>query len=326
MEPLVKNYRLLLVDDEQNVLNALRRELTTPPLGHNHYEIETFTSPAEALERAKTQAFDLVVADYLMPGMDGLTFLKAFAQLQPDAARIVISGHADNQPIHDAINDSHVYRFITKPWHDYYLKGSISQALAWREHVLENRRLADEARRLQLPQPSMDKDEFSPILVVDDDEAVNNALHRELSQHTDFDDIIDAMHFEKTGTAGSAALHHKFIVYTFTSPHKALQAAREIPFHCVIADYRMPEMEGIEFLQELEAIQPDCARIMMSGYTDLDIMLGAINDAHVFSFFNKPWNEFELKSSVTQAVIQRRVLLENRLLAAAIKQHHQGGA
>lgn len=315
----IQNYRILLVDDEQNVLNALRRELTTPPLGHNHYEVETFTSAIEALERAKVQAFDMVISDYLMPGMDGLTFLKAFAEIQPDAARIIISGQADNLAIREAINDSHIYRFITKPWHDYYLKGSVSQALAWRKQVLENRQLADQVRSQNLAQPLYDEGDFCQVAVVDDDESVANAIYRELTHPTNFEGIFGSMRFEATGHPDSVSHMYKFIVYTFSSPQKALLAAKEMPFHCVVSDYRMPEMDGIEFLQKWEAIQPDCAKIMMSAYTDMEILLGAINDAHVFSFFNKPWNEFELKSSIVHAISQRRLQMENRMLAAMLK-------
>lgn len=321
MDTSIHNYRVLLVDDEQNVLNALRRELTTPPLGHNHYEVEAFASPAEALERAKTQSFDLVIADYLMPDMDGLTFLKEFAKIQPNAARLVLSGQADNAAIRAAINDSHVYRFLTKPWHDYYLKGSVSQALSWREHMLENKRLADEVRRRGVEHAHLDEGELCQVMVVDDDEAVVNAIYRELTHHSNFDDIFSAMRHEQSGAPeSSGVLRYKFIVNTFTSPLKALQAAKGMPYHCVITDYRMPEMDGIEFLQKFEALQPDCARIMMSAHADMEIMLGAINDAHVFSFFNKPWNEFELKSSLSQAVAERQIMMANRLLALALKQ------
>lgn len=321
MDTNQKNYRLLLVDDEQNVLNALRRELTTPPLGHNHYEVETFTTPAAALERAQEQPFDLVISDFSMPIMNGLQFLKSFAQIQPDAARIILSGAADTQSVREAINDSHVYRFITKPWHDYYLKGSVSQALSWRGYMLENKKLAEEMRVRGLELPAMDSEEFCQVMVVDDDEAVNNAIYRELTHHSNFEDILGAMRYEKTGARDSDTFRYKFIVYTFTSPKKALEAAKEMPYHCVISDFRMPEMDGVEFLQAFEALQPDCAKIMMSAFGDMDVMLGAINNAHVFSFFNKPWNEYELKSSITQSITQQRMLMENRLLADAIKKH-----
>ena len=83
-------YRILLVDDEQNVLNALKRELKEV------YEIETFTNPAEALRRCGEVNFDLVISDYQMPEMNGIEFLKQFGKLQPDASRLILSGQADS--------------------------------------------------------------------------------------------------------------------------------------------------------------------------------------------------------------------------------------
>jgi response regulator RpfG family c-di-GMP phosphodiesterase len=321
MEPALKHYRILLVDDEPEVLNALRRELSSPPLGHNHYAIETFTSAEEALECARSQPFDLAISDFLMPGMDGLEFLREFAQIRPDAVRILISGRADNETIRAAINDTHIYRCISKPWHDYYLKGSVSQALAWRDEVLENRRLADEMRKLGLPQPPAPPADYHAIMVVDDEEGITSALYRELTHHSNFDDLFDAMRLEKTGEHSSKILRHKFFVDTFNVPQKALDAAGRTKYDCIIADYRMPGMDGVELLQSIRKIQPDCALIMISAYTDSQILLGAINDAHVYSFFYKPWNAFELKSSIIQAIAQRDLLLENSRLAEALKKH-----
>ena len=101
MDIQAKNYRVLLVDDEQNVLNALRRELTTPPLGRHHYDVETFTSATEALERAKEQPFDLVISDYLMPAMDGLKLLRFAVSSGMDKNRIVILSGRDADFLHN---------------------------------------------------------------------------------------------------------------------------------------------------------------------------------------------------------------------------------
>ena len=97
--------RILLVDDEQNVLNALRRELK------NDYEIELFSSPVEALARSKEIAFDLVISDYQMPVLNGIQFLKQFGDIQPDAARLILSGQADIDALISAINETHIYRY-----------------------------------------------------------------------------------------------------------------------------------------------------------------------------------------------------------------------
>jgi response regulator RpfG family c-di-GMP phosphodiesterase len=73
-------------------------------------------------------------------------FLKAFRALQPDAARLILSGYADLNGLIGAINEAGISRFLSKPWNDYELVAAIGQALALREMTLENQRLADQSR------------------------------------------------------------------------------------------------------------------------------------------------------------------------------------
>ena len=105
---------LLIVDDEAHVLNALRRMLlnaAAPPVLHD-LELTTFTSPMEALEHAAHHRIDLVISDYRMPGMDGVSFLTRVAALQPDSARIILSAYADMEGIVRAINEAGIFRFV----------------------------------------------------------------------------------------------------------------------------------------------------------------------------------------------------------------------
>lgn len=143
-------YRIMLVDDEENILKALRRVLATTPCVYDGVEykvgVTLFTSPNEALHHARHHPVDLVISDYRMPLMDGVAFLKAFKEIQPNAARLILSGYADLNAVIGAINEAQIYRFINKPWNDYELVSSIAQALAYRNLMLENQYLADKAR------------------------------------------------------------------------------------------------------------------------------------------------------------------------------------
>lgn len=143
-------YRIILVDDEQNILNALRRLFASPSsqdAGGQKYEVEIFISPQQALRRAEEGVvFDLVISDYRMPEMDGVAFLKAFRSIQPNAERLILSGYADLDALVGAINEAQIFRFITKPWHDYELKSAVALALAHRDLLRDNQRLADQVR------------------------------------------------------------------------------------------------------------------------------------------------------------------------------------
>ena len=134
-------HRIMIVDDEENVSRALRRALAK-----NDVEIELFSCPHDALRRAQTANFDLVISDYRMPEMDGIKLLSELKQLQPDAMRIIISGHADLEGLIGAVNAAEIFRFITKPWHDPDLTLAVRHALEHRAILVENRRLADKVR------------------------------------------------------------------------------------------------------------------------------------------------------------------------------------
>ena len=139
--------RLLLVDDEPNVLRALERQLRGISRGDGPaYRIEHFTEPRQALRRAEEQAFDLVISDYRMPEMDGVAFLQAFRRVQPLAARLILSGQTDLSGLIGAINEAGIMRFLTKPWEEAELVFAVELALRERALVLENQRLADELR------------------------------------------------------------------------------------------------------------------------------------------------------------------------------------
>lgn len=128
-------YRVLLVDDEQNILNALRRSLAAIDVRQLDGEAplcEAFTSPEAALRRADEQDFDLVISDYRMPSMSGVEFLARIMELQPAAPRVIVSGNADRQAIIAAVNEVNLMGFIEKPWNDQELRKTVVSILAAR--------------------------------------------------------------------------------------------------------------------------------------------------------------------------------------------------
>jgi two-component system probable response regulator PhcQ len=137
--------RIMIVDDEENILAALRRTLRR----QYALEIETYVSAKEALKRARAASFELFLSDYRMPQMDGVTFLSQVRLLQPDAIRIMLSGFADREALVDAINNAQVYRFIFKPVTDYELIATIKEALMHRRELVENKRLAAQVKHQQ---------------------------------------------------------------------------------------------------------------------------------------------------------------------------------
>lgn len=103
---------VLIVDDEQMVLTSLSTFLEL----ETDYEVRTFLDPAEALDFGRGQGVDVVISDYLMPGMDGIAFLSAFRELRPHAPRILLTGYADKENAIKAINEVGLFQYIEKPW------------------------------------------------------------------------------------------------------------------------------------------------------------------------------------------------------------------
>lgn len=102
--------KVLIVDDEAAVLEGLRRALWKTP-----YDVHVAHGADEALAMLRNHHFDIVVADHLMPGMTGLALLGLVHDRQPDAVRIMLSGHADLDTVIRTINEGEVHRFLKKP-------------------------------------------------------------------------------------------------------------------------------------------------------------------------------------------------------------------
>lgn len=139
-------YRIMLVDDEENILRALKRVLNT----EGDYEIEMFTNAKLAIQRARETKFHLILSDYRMPEMDGVSFLAEVKMMQPQAIRLILSGYSDLDALLGAINRAEIFRFISKPWEDYELKQIIAQALKHQTVIEENQQLADLVRTQQI--------------------------------------------------------------------------------------------------------------------------------------------------------------------------------
>lgn len=141
-------YTILLLDDEPAILRAMARVLGRIPDDwlDAPCEIKRFTEPLEALKSLGDVQYDLIVSDLRMQDMDGLTFLRQALEFQPEAMRIVVSGHADRNAVMSAVNDTQVFRFVEKPWNDTELQMVAAQALQTCTLLRENQRLADLVR------------------------------------------------------------------------------------------------------------------------------------------------------------------------------------
>jgi len=103
---------IVIVDDEEMVLTSLSSFLML----ETEYNVVTFLSPSEAFEYIKNNSADLVISDYLMPEMDGISFLAKVREVKPEIPRIILTGYADKENAIKAINEVGLYQYIEKPW------------------------------------------------------------------------------------------------------------------------------------------------------------------------------------------------------------------
>jgi response regulator RpfG family c-di-GMP phosphodiesterase len=115
--------RLLVVDDEAPILHALQR--TFEAVG---YQVTACADPAEALERLREKPYQVLSADYMMPGMSGAEFLSRAKSLQPETIRILLTAAHDFSAAVDAVNNGEIFRILAKPWNRVELLGTVRQA------------------------------------------------------------------------------------------------------------------------------------------------------------------------------------------------------
>lgn len=136
----------------------------------------------------------------------------------------------------------------------------------------------------------MDKQSFIErhLLVIDDEEEITRSLFRQ---------------FRK-----------QYKVHTATSGIEAINLMEENPIQVVLSDQRMPGMTGVDFFSKIKNKYPDALKLILTGYSDIEAVVGAINDGQVFRYLTKPWNPVELDLAIEEAFEKHDLITNNRKL------------
>ena len=116
-------------------------------------------------------------------------------------------------------------------------------------------------------------------------------------------DVCDSVH---------DLLRREFRVLRATSAQDGFRLMQEEEVHIIMTDQRMPRITGVELLESVKARNPNAVRMLFTGYADLDSIIAAINQGHVYQFLKKPWQPEELLAAVRAAAAEY-----DRLIAAA---------
>lgn len=132
----------------------------------------------------------------------------------------------------------------------------------------------------------MSTDSDGTVMIVDDEEMVVDSIQNFLE--------FDAPEYR---------------VLPFTSPRAALECLAEEPVHTVVADFMMPELDGVTFLTRARDVRPHATRILLTGYADKKNAIRAINEAGLYLYLEKPWDNEALGLAIRNAV-ERSQLIE----------------
>src|SRR5271154_5593103 len=113
--------------------------------------------------------------------------------------------------------------------------------------------------------------------------------------------------------------HRTYRVLTASSGDQAVEALRANDVHLILSDQRMPGMSGDVFLSHARKMQPDAIRMLFTGYADIQAVINAVNEGHIFRYILKPWDTVELEGIIRQGVEQYDLLAERRRLITQLQ-------
>jgi len=118
----------------------------------------------------------------------------------------------------------------------------------------------------------------------------------------------------------AATFRKEYLIHTAINGYDALEIMRKNEVKLVITDQRMPEMTGIQLLEKLSPEFPDSISMILTGFSDIEVIIEAINSGRVFRYITKPWDENELRMTIDNASQMYELQSRNKSLLKELKQ------
>jgi serine/threonine protein kinase/response regulator RpfG family c-di-GMP phosphodiesterase len=254
----VRRPAVLFVDDEERVLNALGH------LFRDTYDVETANGGAQALERLRVRPFHVLVSDQRMPEMIGVELLRQAKAVAPGTVRLLLTGYSDLAAIVGSVNESEVFRFISKPWQEEELRATIAEAV--------DVAIAIEATAAG-PAPSLPPN--AAVLILGDAALARAA--REMANKA-----------------------YKVLEAASTDAALEILAAEEIA--ALVCDLDLPATSPTALLRVLKKQSPQTQLIAVSEASDAETIIRLINEARIYRFLRKPVNFSLLQNALLAAL------------------------
>jgi len=259
-KPMVRRPGVLFVDDEERVLNALGH------LFRDTYDVDTAAGGAEALEKMRARRFQVLVSDQRMPGMPGIELLRQAKDLAPGTVRLLLTGYSDLAAIVGSVNESEVFRFVSKPWQEEDLRATLAEAV--------DVAIAIEAAAAS-PVPALPAD--TSVLIMGEPAVARAAREMARGAYR----VLEAPGIDAT---------------------LEILAAEEIA--ALVCDLDLGSGDPAALLRILKKQSPQTQLIAASSTTDSELIISLINEARIFRFLKKPLN-FALLQGALAAALSR---------------------
>ncbi|HEX5046576.1 MAG TPA: response regulator [Gammaproteobacteria bacterium] len=330
--------RLLFVDDEQRVLNSMRI------MFRRQFDLFLASHGAEALDIVKDKDIDVIVADHRMPKMTGVEVLSKVRTMSPRTVRILLTGYADLDAVEGSINDSEVFRFLTKPCAPKQLRETIELAAK-----LAREAPAPDVQDTLSPEDTleivMESDTVKEITSQNRAAAVPAAATAHKEDRASSTDIMQAPQFPPAADAAAAEPSKRLAtglgIVVFSSDNDVIDNVQKavrgrLPVynagnivHVIkIIDEHRPGVLVTDVSEDKATIQsmtarlkehlPQLVTIAVSQHRDVLDMVWLINHGQIFRFLRKPLSAGRCAISLQAALQHHRLLLKNPEL---IKRH-----
>lgn len=266
--------RILFVDDEPHILNSMRW------LFKRDYDVTIAPGGQEAIDLLGQERFHVVVSDQRMPGISGIEVLREAKNQAPETMRILLTGYADLKAIVGSVNESEVFRFVTKPWVNQELKAVVKLA------VDTAFKTAESAGREDQTPAGMDDD----ILVIDADPEIA----------------------EMVGNS----LEGRFTVHHVTEVDAALALLAEHKVGVVVSETRVGNADITTLIKLLKQHQPEIVSVVVTEHGDTETIIELINQGQVYRFLQKPVKTGLCRLSVQSAMVKHSQMISDPSLVA----------
>lgn len=312
--------KVLCVDDEPHVLRALQWLL------QKEFDIQTAATAAEGLRLVQAHDFDVVVSDQRMPGMTGVEFLREVRGLAPRAMRILLTGYSDLDAMVKSVNESEVFRFITKPWDIRTLPKLIAEAaeIARSEPVsaapVPQEEGAGQASNV-IPFSRTPGAGSRPAAAATPHEITTVAVHAAESILV-IDDSPE-VHEAVTQVVGNTLQ----VMHAFDLA-EAARILNDRPVSVIVSEIRVGDVDATRLMRLMKQSNPETVSVVFSAQKDAEVMMSLINEGQVFRLIPKPFKPGFIRIVVESALKRHRSLLENPLLQRrfAVQETPQGTA